>query len=196
MVLVDRFELALRLHNNVRGNLAGANHADEVLEVGNLLVGELVQETGDVSFQRAAVLQCLVAQDVEHLRVDHGRDEVKRHIRIGHNAEQRRFPVPNLVQFQVVPLHKLANLLNVKGGHPCAAANKYRFSCFACCLLSRTFLSCLQKINTLQVATNKDCYKEESAYSFPKSKHSLGTLMDADIVCQYNNPSFLLKFHQ
>ena len=49
-------ELALRLHYDMSGNLAGANDVDKVLEVGNLLVGELIQQAGDVGFQRAAVL--------------------------------------------------------------------------------------------------------------------------------------------
>ena len=76
-----------------------------------------------MGFQRAAVFQSLVAQDIEHLRVDHGRNEIERHIRIGYDAEQRRFPVPDLVQFQIVTFHKLADFLDVKGSHPCTAAN-------------------------------------------------------------------------
>ena len=56
-------------------------------------------------------------------RIDHGRDEIERHIRIGHNAEQCRFAVPDLVQLQVVALHELADLRNIKGSHSCAAAN-------------------------------------------------------------------------
>ena len=135
-------------------------------------------------------------EQIKQLGVAHGNQEVKAVIGIAHNKEQGGFFVPQGVQFQLIIGCDLPQLGNIEYRQPRTAGNQYRFCGFACCLLSRTFLSCLQKINTLQVATNKDCYKEESAYSFPKSKHSLGTLMDADIVCQYNNPSFLLKFHQ
>ena len=72
MVLIDRFKLALRLYHDMGGNLTASDHADKVLKIGYLLVGELIQQTGDVLFQCAAVLQRSVAQNIEHLRVDHG----------------------------------------------------------------------------------------------------------------------------
>lgn len=76
VIFIDRLQLALGLHHNVGGNLTGPNHADKVLEVGDFLVGELIQQAGDVCFQSSAVLQRLIAQDVEHLGIHHGRDEI------------------------------------------------------------------------------------------------------------------------
>ena len=64
-----------------------------------------------------------MSQDIEHLSVDHGRDEIERHVRIGHDAEQGHFSIPDLVQLQLIPLHHLPNLLNIKGGHASAAGN-------------------------------------------------------------------------
>lgn len=57
-------------------------------------------------------------------RIDHGRDEIKGHIRIGDDTEQCLFPVPDLVQLQVVALHELTDLFNVKGSHTSAAGNQ------------------------------------------------------------------------
>ena len=116
----------------MRGDLTASDHADKVLEVGDLLIGELVQKAGDVRFQRAAVFQGLVAQDVEQLRIDHCRDKIEGSVCIGHYTEQGRFPVPNLFQLQVVSFHKLTDFPDVKGRHSCATGNQYAFRRFAC----------------------------------------------------------------
>ena len=121
------------------GNLAASDNGNQVLEVGDFLVGKLVQQAGNMGFQCAAVFQRLVAQDVEHLRINHRRNEIECHIRVGHDTEQRRLAVANLFKFQFVALHQFPHLPDVKGSHSCAAANQDRFCCFACCLLSRTF---------------------------------------------------------
>ena len=106
----------LCLHHDMGGDLAAADDGNQMLEIGYLLVGELIQQAGDMLFERAAVLQGLITQDIEHLRIDHGRDKIKRGVHVGHHAEQGHFPVPQLIQFQLVPFHQLPDLLNIKGG--------------------------------------------------------------------------------
>ena len=85
-----------------------------------------------MGFQRAAVLQRLVTEGIKHLCIDHRRYEVKGRIRVGHDAEQRRFPVPQFIQFQLVIHHHVPDFLDVKRGHPCTAGNKYAFRRLAC----------------------------------------------------------------
>ena len=115
----------------MRGNLAAADNGDQVLEIGDFLVGKFVQQAGNVNRERTAVLQGAVTQDVEHLRINHCRDKVERHIRIGNNTEQRRFPVADLFKFQFVTLHQFPHFPDVKGSHSRAAGNQDRFCCFA-----------------------------------------------------------------
>ena len=131
VVLVNGFQLTLGLYHDMGGDFPAADDADKVLEIGYLLICELIQQVGDVGFQRATVLQGLVAQDIEHLSVDHGRDEIERHVRVGHDTEQGRFAIPDLVQLQLIPLHHLLDFLNVKGGHTSAAGNQNAFRSFA-----------------------------------------------------------------
>ena len=85
-------------------------------------------------------------------RIDHGDQEVKGGVCVAHNKEQRRLLVivltfaflrKNLisqgVQLQFIVHGDLPQLLDVKGGEPCAAGNIDALSCFACDELSRTF---------------------------------------------------------
>lgn len=139
VVLINGFQLALGLHHDVSGYLTGADHADEVLEVGDFLICEFIQQTGDVGFQRPAVLQGLVAQHVKHLRVDHSRDEIEGHVRVGYDAEQGRLAVPDLVQLQFIPFHQLPNLFDVERGHASTATYQDGFCGLSCDELSRTF---------------------------------------------------------
>ena len=57
-----------------------------------------------------------VAQQVEKLGVDHGDQKVKGAVRIAHDKEQRRFPVTQLVQFQLIVHSEVTQLLDVEGG--------------------------------------------------------------------------------
>ena len=43
-----------------------------------------------------------VAEQIEKLGVDHGDQKVKGAVRIAHDKEQRRFPVTQRVQFQLI----------------------------------------------------------------------------------------------
>ena len=72
-----------------------------------------------------------VAQQVEKLGVDHGDQKVKGAVRIAHDKEQRRFPVTQLVQFQLIVHGGIPDFLNIKGCEPGTAGNKDGLSCFA-----------------------------------------------------------------
>ena len=75
--------------------------------------------------QLAAVhIICLVAEQIEKLGVDHGDQEVKGAVRIAHDKEQRRFPVAQLVQFQLIVHGGIPDFLNIEGCEPGTAGNK------------------------------------------------------------------------
>ena len=82
-------------------------------------------------FQCAAVFQRLVTEGIKHLCVNHGCDEIECRIRVRYDAEQSRLAVAQLVKLQFVIHHHVADFLNVKGSHPCAAGNQDRFCGFA-----------------------------------------------------------------
>ena len=122
----------------MRGDLTVADYADEVLEIRDFLIGELVQQARHMMFERAAVFQRLVAQDVERLRADHRRDEIKRGIHVGNNAEQRRFPISEHIQFQLVAYPHVAHFLDVERRETSAAGDQDKFRGLARCSLLRT----------------------------------------------------------
>ena len=107
--------------------------------------------------QLAAVLViCLIAEQIEKLRVDHGDQEVEGTVGITHNQKQCRFPVAQLVQFQFIIHGGIPNFLNVEGRKPGTAGNKDGLGRFAGDKLSRTFSSNSQKIQ-------KRCQKHRMA---------------------------------
>ena len=60
----------------------------------------------------------LFAQQIEQLGVAEGDQEIEGVVRIAHDKEQRRFPVPQGVQLQLVIGRDLPQLRNVKGRKP------------------------------------------------------------------------------
>ena len=65
--------------------------------------------------QPAAVLVIgTLAQQVEQLRIGHADKKIERRIRIADDKEQRRFPVPDQVQLQLVIHGDLPHLFNIK----------------------------------------------------------------------------------
>ena len=58
---------------------------------------------------------------------------------IRHDDEQGRLAISQGVQLQLVIGGQVTQLLNIKGGQPCAAGNQDGFCCFARDELSRTF---------------------------------------------------------
>ena len=60
-------------------------------------------------------------------RIGHRDEEVECRIRVGHQQEQCRFPVAQLVQLQFVVHRDVPDFLNIEGSKACAAAHKYGF---------------------------------------------------------------------
>ncbi|GFH97613.1 hypothetical protein IMSAGC003_04186 [Lachnospiraceae bacterium] len=118
------------------GNLTAPDHRYQVFKVGDLLIRKFIQQAGDVCFQCAAVFQRPVAEYIKHLRINHGCDEIECCIRVGYDAEQGSLAVAQFVKLQFVIHHHVADFLNVKGSHPCAAGNQDRF----CGLARRHFV--------------------------------------------------------
>ena len=69
----------------------------------------------------------LFTQQVEKLAVAHGDQEVEGIVRVAHDEEQRRLPVPKGVQLQLVVGGQIPQLLDVKGGKPCATGDQNGF---------------------------------------------------------------------
>ena len=65
----------------------------------------------------------LVAQEIEKLGIDHAGEEIEGIIGVRDDDEQRRFPVAQRVQLQLVIRRDLPKLLDVEGGKARAAAN-------------------------------------------------------------------------
>ena len=128
-ILVERLQLALGLQHKAGGDLARAYRRHELLEVGYLPdVSALVYEAADMDGQSAAVdIVGFFAEQIEKLAVHHAYEEVKGAVRIAHDEKQRRFPVSQRVQTQLVIGRDLAQLGDVEGGEACAAAHEYAF---------------------------------------------------------------------
>ena len=60
-------------------------------------------------------------------------------VRVAHNEEQRRPPVSQGIQLQLIVRGDLPQLGNIEHGKPCPAGNQNRLGGFARDKLSRTF---------------------------------------------------------
>ena len=80
-----------------------------------------------------------LAQKVEHLRKGQGHKKVIGGRGVGNSEENRRFPIPDFIQLQLVIGHNLPKLGDVKGSQTGAAGNQNAFCSFARNELSRTF---------------------------------------------------------
>ena len=94
-----------------------------------------------------------VTEQIEKLGVDHGDQKVKGAVRIAHDKEQRRFPVTQLVQFQLIVHGGIPDFLNIKGCEPGTAGNKDGLSRFARDKLSRTFSSNSKRSHILRTSS-------------------------------------------
>ena len=129
IVLVDGFELALSLQDQAGGDLPAANRGNELFKVWNLPdVGELVQEAPYMDGQPSSVLViCLFTQEIEKLGVDQGDQEVEGAVGVRHDEEQRRLPVSQRVQLQLVVGRDVPQFLDVKGRQSGTAGNQDGF---------------------------------------------------------------------
>ena len=122
---IEGFELGLCLQNKAGGDLAAADGGHELFQLGNLPdVGALVDEAAHMDRQPAAVhIVGLVAQEIEKLGIDHAGKEVEGVVCVGNDDKQRRFPVAQRVQLQLVIRRDLPQLVDVEGGKARTAAN-------------------------------------------------------------------------
>ena len=141
IILVDGFQLAAGLQNQTRRDLTAADGSHQFFQLWNLTdVSTLINEAPHMDRQLTAVhIIGFVAEQIEKLGVDHGDQKVKGAVRIAHDKEQRRFPVTQLVQFQLIIHGGVADFLNIEGCEPGTAGNKNRLGRFARNELSRTF---------------------------------------------------------
>ena len=72
----------------------------------------------------AVHIVCLLTQQIEKLRVDHADQEVERAVRVTHDQEQRRLPVSDSIQLQLIVSCDLPKLPDIKGSKPCTAADQ------------------------------------------------------------------------
>ena len=111
----------------MRRYVSGTDDTDQMLPVGNFLVCELVKEAGHMDGEPAVVnFQCPVAEDIEHLRIHHGTDEVKGRVGIRNHRKQDAFFIAQLFKLQFVIGHHFPDGGNIKGSQPCAAGNQNR----------------------------------------------------------------------
>ena len=141
IIFVDGFQLAAGLQDQTRRDLTAADGSHQLFQLRNLTdVSTLIDQAPHMDWQFAAVLViCLITEQIEKLCVDHGDQEVKCTVRIAHDKEQRRFPVTQLVQFQLIVHGGIPDFLNIEGCEPGTAGNKNRLGRFARDKLSRTF---------------------------------------------------------
>ena len=142
-VLVQRFELALRLQHQTRGDFSASDGRHQLFKVGNLPdVGALVNQAAHMHGQASAVhVVRLFAQEVEKLGVDHADKEVERAVRIAHDEEQRRLAVAQRIQLQLIIRRQFPKLRNIKRRKPRRTGNQNTFCSLARNDLSRTFSS-------------------------------------------------------
>ena len=118
IIFVDGFQLAAGLQDQTRRDLTAADGSHQFFQLRDLTdVSTLINEAPHMDGQLTAVhIIGFVAQQVEKLGVDHGDQKVKGAVRIAHDKEQRRFPVTQLVQFQLIVHSEVTQLLDVEGG--------------------------------------------------------------------------------
>ena len=118
-----------------------ADGGHQLFQVGNLTdVGTLVDQASHMDGQPPAIhVIGLFTEQVEQLGVNHGDQEVEGAVCVGHDEEQRRFPVSQGVQLQLIIGGNLPQFGNVEGGQPGTAGNEDRLCGLARNELSRTF---------------------------------------------------------
>ena len=142
VVFVQRLELGLRLQDQASRNFPAADGGDQLFQVWDLPdVGALVDQATHMDGQPPAVyIVGLFAEQIEQLGVHHRDQEVEGAVCVTHDEEQRRFPVAQSVQFQLIVGGDLPQFGDVEGGQSGTAGNQNRLGCFACRQLVETVL--------------------------------------------------------
>ena len=128
-VLIQGFELALRLQDKTAGNLSGTDRCHQLFQTGYLPdIRRLVDQTAHMDRQAPSVhIVCFFAEQIKELGVTHGNEKVKGIVRIGHDDEQGGFSIAQGVQLQFVVGCQFPKLLNIKGRKARTAANQDAF---------------------------------------------------------------------
>lgn len=137
-ILVDRLQLGLGLQNNRSRDFPAPDGGDQFIEFWDLAdVSELIQQTPYVHRQPPAVFVVgLVAKEIEKLRVQDGRHEVERVVRVADDDKQGGFPVSDGVECHFVIAHQVPQLRDIEGSEPRAAGDQDRL----CRLARRKFV--------------------------------------------------------
>jgi len=135
VVLIKRFQLALRLKHQTGRYLAAADRRHELFKLWNLAdVCSLINQAAHMHRQPAAVhVICLFAEQIEQLRVAHRNQEIETIISIRHDEKQRRLLIAKRIQFQLVIGSDLAQLCNIEHSETRTAGNQDRLRRFARC---------------------------------------------------------------
>lgn len=123
VILIDRFQLTLRLKHQAGRDLTASDGSHQLLQIGDLPdVRALINEAAHMNREPSAVnIIRFLTQQVEQLRVDHGNQEIKGAVRITHDKEQRRPLVSKGVQLQFIIGRDLPKLRDIEWCKPCAA---------------------------------------------------------------------------
>ena len=79
----------------------------------------------------SVVIICLFTEQVEHLGVRHGDQEIETGVRVGHDEKQRGAVIPDGVQGKLIVFCELPQFLNIKNRKARTAADQYTFCRFA-----------------------------------------------------------------
>ena len=140
-VLVNRFELRLRLKHNARRNFSASDGRNQALKVRDLPnVGELIQQAAHMDRQSAAIhIIRFFAKQVEHLRIRQTNQKIETGIRVGHDEEECSPLISQRIKVKFVISRNFPQFLNIEHRKPCAAAHQNRLGGLARDKLSRTF---------------------------------------------------------
>ena len=117
------------LQDEAGGDLPAADGRHELFQLGDLAdIRHFVDQAPHMHGQPAAVLIVrFFAEQVEHLGIRHGYQEIEGIVRVRDDEEHRRFCVSDGVQLQFVIGSNLPNLLNIKGSKTRRTGNQDAF---------------------------------------------------------------------
>ena len=74
---------------------------------------------------------CFLTKEIEHLRINHGNQEIEGAIRIRHNQKQGCLLISQSVQLQFIISCQIPELLDIKGCQSCTTGNQNGLGCFS-----------------------------------------------------------------
>ena len=109
VVLIDRLQLGPGLKDQAGADLTASDRGDQLLQIGNLAdIRHLINQAAHMDGKSAPVdIIRFFTKQIEQLCIRHTDKEVEGAVRIGHDQEQRRLPVPEGIQLQFVVCSQL-----------------------------------------------------------------------------------------